>query len=133
MDGISVYGVNDGTKCPFFLSELEHIGNARNLPQCVGGDFNEIPYTEERNREARRTGGMEMFGDFVDGCNLLDVPISGTYFTWSNFQKDLALSKLDRFLISIILEDLFALLEVIPLARHRSNHIPLVLKGGVRR
>lgn len=28
---------------------------------------------------------MELFGDFVDGNNLFDVPCSGPMFTWSNF------------------------------------------------
>lgn len=43
------------------------------------------------------------------------------------------LSKLDHFLVSVNWEDLFAPLEVIPLARPGLDHTPLVLKGGVRR
>lgn len=54
----------------------------------MGGDFNKVLYAEERNRGSRRTGGMEMFGDFMDNNNLLDVLISSTYFTLSNFQED---------------------------------------------
>lgn len=73
-----------------------------------------------------------MFVDFVDNNLLLDVLIAGTRFTWSNFQEDPTPSKLDRFLVSMSWKDLFSLLEVFPMARPGSDHIPIVLRGGAK-
>lgn len=44
---------------------------------------------------------MELFGDFVDNCYLLDVSILGTNFTWYNFREAPILNKLVRFLVSM--------------------------------
>lgn len=128
---IVAYGPIDKFDLPSSVSELEQVGNSKST-MVRGWDFKQVLYSIERNREGWRFGGMELFGDFVNNYNLLDVPISSTNFTWSNFQEAPTLSKLDRFLLSMSREDLFALLEVIPLARPSSDHIPLVLKRDAR-
>lgn len=77
----------------------------------------------------RRTGEMEMFGDFVDRHNLMDIHFSGMRFTWSNFQENPSLSRLDRFLIPLDWGDLFSPVVSSVLPRPGSNHVPLVLQG----
>lgn len=60
---------------------------------CMGGDFNEVLYFEERNKGSRRTGGMELFCAFENQNNLNDIPIPSTRL-WSNFQDE-AMRKTD--------------------------------------
>lgn len=48
------------------------------------GDFNEVMYMEERSRARRRMRGMDIFCEFVDGNGLIDIPILGARYTWSN-------------------------------------------------
>lgn len=78
-------------------------------------------------------GGWNSLGDFIDRYNLLNIPLSGTQFTWSNFQERPAVSKLDRFLISVGWEDLFSPIKAPTLSRLGSDHMPLVLQCGVAR
>lgn len=125
-----VYGPVGGVNLGVFLDELDGIRRGWDLPWCIGGDFNEVLYLEERNRATRRTQGIDEFCDFVDRNELVNVPISGARFTWCNFQGDPALSKLDKFLVSGEWEDLFSHMCVCALPRPGSNHTPLMLKGG---
>lgn len=81
-----------------FFNELEEVRGRRDILWCIRGDFNEVLFMEEQNRATRKTRGMDTFGDFVDQNELIDVPLLGARFTWSNFQKSSSLSKLDRFL-----------------------------------
>lgn len=73
---------------------------------------------------------MELFGNFIDRLGLLDIVISGPWFTWFNFQAALAMSKLDRFLVSIEWDDLFNPLSTLALSRLVSDHTPILLGGG---
>lgn len=90
-----------------FLEELEVIRSRWELPWCIGGDFNEVLSLEERTWAASRSRGMEVFCDFVDRNKLINVPLSGARFTWSNFQERPSMSKLDKFLISIEWDNYF--------------------------
>ncbi|KAK8549865.1 hypothetical protein V6N13_055430 [Hibiscus sabdariffa] len=66
----------------------------------MGGDFNIVCKTEERVGVSIKRGEMREFSEFIDAHNLIDPPLSGGVYTWSNFRKRPALSRLDRFLIS---------------------------------
>ncbi|PNX97198.1 cysteine-rich receptor-like protein kinase, partial [Trifolium pratense] len=68
---------------------------------CLGGDFNAVLKCGERkgssalNRQAERWE----FRQFVEGMELIDVPVTGKKYTW--FSADgKAMSRLDRFLLS---------------------------------
>lgn len=80
-----VYGPTDGSLFPDFLVELDMLWLSFDNPWCIGGDFNEVLFSNERSRGGRRTRGTKLFGDFVDKYNLLDVPCPSPRFTWSNF------------------------------------------------
>lgn len=86
MDGNgSLWSNNGGQVFEDFMNELEVIRGRREIPWCVGGDFNEVLFLNDRNRATRRTRGMDTFGDFVDRHELIDVHMTGARFTWSNF------------------------------------------------
>lgn len=95
-----VYGPDNSGMLGDFLDDLEWVHITRCLPWCIGGDYHEILYVGERHRGIRRMRRMDCFGRFVDIMGLLDILTIGPQFTWSNFQPDPSMSKLDRFLIS---------------------------------
>lgn len=95
-----VYGSTNSSLLPNFLMELETVRSQRSLPWCIGSDFNEVLFTEERHGGRRRSQGMDLLGSFVDRLGLMDMSIMGPPYTWSNFQVNPTMSKLDRFLIS---------------------------------
>lgn len=125
-----VYGPSSGDRIESFIGALQDIQMRRDLPWCIGRDFNEVLYLEERNRVVRRTRGMDIFSEFVESNNLINLPIVGAQFTWSNLQEWPSLSKLDRFMIFLEWEDYFSLNCVHALPRLGSDHIPILLKGG---
>lgn len=83
-----------------FWSELDSIRNRRRGPWCLGGDWNVIRYPTEKSSGSQITSDMLSFTDWINSQSLVDLPLGGTTFTWSNHQSSPTLSCLDRFLVS---------------------------------
>lgn len=94
---------------------------------CVGGDFNELLFSEDRNRPAASTSQMANFHAWVSAFNLSDLPLQYTHFTWSNFCSNAACSKLDRVFISPNWLDIFPAAALKGLPRPISGHCLLLL------
>lgn len=125
-----VHGPTLGARLESFIDEMQIIRCRRELPLVYRWRFNEVLYLEERSRATRRTRGMNKFSEFVESNDLINLPISGARYTWSNSQERLSMSKLDRFFISIEWDDYFSPNHVYALPRVGSDHVPIVLKGG---
>ncbi|MCI24910.1 reverse transcriptase, partial [Trifolium medium] len=68
---------------------------------CIGGDFNSVTKVGER-RGCHAVGGQTErveFTLFIDAMEVVDIPMMGKKFTWSNSDGS-AMSRLDRFLLS---------------------------------
>ncbi|TYJ12132.1 hypothetical protein E1A91_A11G327600v1, partial [Gossypium mustelinum] len=63
----------------------------------VGGDFNTVRNRSERINCSGIEKGSKEFGEFIDRCKLVDLPLMGKKFTWIG--SDSKHSRLDRFLI----------------------------------
>ncbi|CAM8943986.1 unnamed protein product [Rhodiola kirilowii] len=77
--------------------DIVTIKEARPGEWVVGGDFNSVLEEEERSRSLFNEKDASLFQDFIQAMGVLDLPLKGRSFTWSN--KNGA-SRLDRFLIS---------------------------------
>ncbi len=66
-----------------------------------------------------------MFQDWVDRCQLMDIPLSGRKFTWGN---TLCRSRLDRVLVQEQWWHSVDQMSLVGLDRHGSDHTPLILK-----
>lgn len=67
---------------------------------CVGGDFNAIRFPVERLGALRMISQMRNFNGFIDDHELVDLPLKGVVFTWTNNLDRRVCSRLDRFLLS---------------------------------
>lgn len=96
------------------------------VPWCIGSDFNEIRAISERVGCQRMERGMKDLLDFGNRMELLDLPMLGRKFTWTNFQDHAVHSRLDRFLIS---QQWLSKFRVLQWGIHRpiSDHCPIVL------
>ena len=63
----------------------------------MGGDFNEIQFPSQRLGAKNITQGMYNFSDFISLNGLMDIPLEGVSFSWSNSRAG---SRIDRFLFS---------------------------------
>jgi exonuclease III len=73
---------------------------------------------------------MHEFSDFISECGLMDIPMEGRLFTWSNNRETSASSRIDRFLFSPDWADHFGLVTQQRLPRLLSDHYPILLDCG---
>lgn len=91
---------------------------------CSGGDFNVIRYPHEKKGGRRITPSMEKFSDFINGNELIDLPLVGRKYRWSNNTERAAMSRLDRFLVSREWDEFYAGAIQVGLPRRVSDHCP---------
>ena len=97
------------------------------LPWCLGCDFNIICFPSEWLGAASYSRAMYGFSDFISLHGLMDIPMAGGLYTWSN--SSLA-SRLARFLFSPLLADHFTQFSQKRMSRVLLDHFPILLEGG---
>ncbi|XP_026459532.1 uncharacterized protein LOC113360212 [Papaver somniferum] len=95
-----VYGTSDAGYYSQFWQELRDIRLIFDEPWMLGGDFNATLSADERNRPGGGLANRKSFRSFVNRYSLIDLPLSGGRFTWTNSQQPPLLIRLDRFLLS---------------------------------
>ena len=70
-----VYGPVENRLREFFWEELGSIKGLWDYPWCVGGNFNEILYLNERSRGGRFSNSMKRFSDILNDLELRDLPL----------------------------------------------------------
>jgi hypothetical protein len=92
------------------------------------GDFNFYRSMENRNREGAKFSDMAIFNEMISHLGLVELPIKGRAFTWSNMQSCPILEQLDWFFTTPNWTLSHPNMQVHPLARPISDHIPCVIK-----
>ncbi|KAL4187460.1 hypothetical protein AMTRI_Chr09g19110 [Amborella trichopoda] len=106
----AVYGPTSPTLRCILWSELGHVVSLAYPIWCLGGDFNVIRWD---------------FSDFISRTELLDIPLQGYCFTWSNHATNPTLSKLDS--LSLNWEEYFSRSSSLALPKPTSDHCPILL------
>ncbi|XP_011625663.1 uncharacterized protein LOC105421129 [Amborella trichopoda] len=97
---LNVYGPHALPQKELFINDISTFIRSFSFPICLGGDFNFIRWLDESSYGGPITSSMRMFNRFIESHALLDLPISGISFTWTNGSaSNLSMSKLDRFLV----------------------------------
>ncbi|CAM8969112.1 unnamed protein product [Rhodiola kirilowii] len=90
----------------------------------VGGDFNSVLIEEERRGFKFCERDALLFQDFIRAMGLVDIPLIGKRFTWSNRN---GASRLDRFLVTPGILSLWPKLEQKGLDKGPSDHSAIAL------
>nr|GFA64758.1 RNA-directed DNA polymerase, eukaryota [Tanacetum cinerariifolium] len=93
----------------------------------IMGDFNEVRLEHERFGSTFNRQGDIAFNNFISLTCLIYLPLEGYAFTWAHKSAS-KMSKLDCYLISEGVLDLFPHLSALCLDRHLSDHIPILLR-----
>ncbi|XP_041012226.1 exodeoxyribonuclease-like [Juglans microcarpa x Juglans regia] len=126
-----VDGPNSDSERRRLWEELAGVHCLWDVPWCMGGDFNITRFPSARSGNSHISTAMEEFSEFMFDLDLMDLPLIGGKFTWSNSR---GWSRLDRFIISPSWEAHFPELRQKRLAQVCSDHFPILLDcGGVHR
>uniref|UniRef100_A0A2N9EFL4 Reverse transcriptase domain-containing protein n=1 Tax=Fagus sylvatica TaxID=28930 RepID=A0A2N9EFL4_FAGSY len=125
-----VYGPNINSDRRLMWDELAGIRSWWDVPWCLGGDFNVVRFPAERVGSTNFSTSMHEFSDFISSHGLIDIPLTGGNFTWSNNREISSMSRIDRFLYSADWAEGFIRIIQKRLDRLNSNHFPVALECG---
>jgi exonuclease III len=127
---VVVYGAAQLEFKESFPTELVQACRGECLPVCIGGDFNIIRNTSEKNNDRFDERWPFLFNAVIDNLELREIEMSGRRFTWANSRRVPTYERLDRVLISPEWEQQYPLVRVEALNREISDHTPLLLSLG---
>jgi hypothetical protein len=127
---VVVYGPAQDDEKEGFLAEMVNMCSHEQLPTMIGGDFNILRSSKEKNNDRFNNRWPFLFNAFIDGLNLRELEMSSRKFTWANNLSSLTFVKLDRVLVTTEWEEKYALTTVQALPRAISDHMPLLLNSG---
>jgi len=123
----NVYGPSDHRHSSDFLRELQDLSSNINGPWVIIGDFNLIRSGDEKNNVNVNIPLMNTFNDTINSLGVMEIPLLGRNFTWSNGQEPPILAKLDRALVNLAHTTTFPDTSLSPRAKPTSDHTPLFL------
>ncbi|KAK3198666.1 hypothetical protein Dsin_022081 [Dipteronia sinensis] len=94
---------------------------------ALGGDFNSVLSSAERTGVSNNTAALRVFNAFLDEANVIDLPLFGMSYMWSNQREEAVWARLDRFLISTEILSWFPNLQQVGLSRSLSDHNAIAL------
>lgn len=124
---VNVYGPCQGQLRDNFVHWLYHIQIPQDELWLFLGDFNFIRSLENRNLPGGDINDMFLFNEVIGHLGLLELPLKGKSYTWSNMQEVPLFEQLDWFFTTPTWTTEFPNTLVYPLARTGSDHVPCVV------
>ena len=118
---VNVYGPCSGIERENFVAWLFHLDIPDDALWLLLGDFNFYRYSDSRNRPGTNLSDIALFNEIISFLGLIELPIKGRSFTWSNMQAEPLLVQLDWFFTSAAWTIKFPNTLVNPLARPTSD------------
>jgi hypothetical protein len=84
-----------------FISWFCNLDIQDNINWILMGDFNFYRSLENRNRSGGNFQDTQIFNEAIDHLSLVELPLKGRAFTWSNMQANPLLEQLDWFFTSV--------------------------------
>ncbi len=125
-----VYGPNVNSDRGLMWDELAGIRSWWDVQWCLGGDFNVVRFPSKRVGSDHFSSAMYDFSDFISTNGLIDVPLSGGMYTWSNNREVSSISRIDRYLFTVDSAEGFINISKKRLTHMNSDHFPVSLERG---
>lgn len=94
----------------------------------VVGDFNLYRKPEDRNRPAGNVRDMLLFNNAISSLGVVEIPLHGRKYTWTNKQQPSLLERLDWFFSSQAWTLIYPNTNAHSLVMEVSDHWPCVLE-----
>jgi exonuclease III len=126
----NVYGPSQAERKSDFIEWFTNIDMPDNMDWLIMGDFNFIRKPSDRNKPGGDINGMLLFNEAISNLGLIELPLKGRKYTWSNMQQSPLLERLDWFFSSSSWTVNYPLSIVFPLVKPTSDHVPCVVSIG---
>lgn len=84
---MNVYGPYTPEGKRDFTGWLKNMDIRNEEEWMILGDFNLYTFQKNRNREGADIADMNLFNNVISHLGLIDIPLQGKRFTWSNMQN----------------------------------------------
>jgi hypothetical protein len=98
----------------------------------VFGDFNFMRKLSDMNKPGGDVNDMLLSSVAISNLGLIELPLKGRKFTWSNMQQDPLLERLDWFFTSRTWTLAYPSTFVFTLVKPTSDHVPCVIAIGTK-
>ena len=124
---VSVYGPCQGPMRDEFVQWLYDLNIPDGDNWLLLGDFNFIRSLENRNRPGGDLNDIFLFNEIIGHLGILELPLKGRAFTWSNMQDEPLLEQLDWLFTSSSWISVYPNTIVLPMAKTSSDHVPCIV------
>ena len=115
-----------------FLEWFREIQMPPEKDWLIVGDFNLIRRPEDRNRDGADVNEMFLFNEAIDKLGLIELPLHGRLFTWTNKHFPPLLERLDWFFTSASWTINYPNTLVKTLVMETSDHWPCIVEISTR-
>ena len=126
----TVYGPNARSLKSDFWNEIRFVRRLCPAPWVICGDFNTVFSPKDKNKGFPNLGELAASQSLIEELNLLDPPLHGRGYTWTNGQTDPLWIRLDRFLLSHTWPSIYPRTCQYALPRFGSDHSPICIEFG---
>jgi exonuclease III len=91
----NIYGPYIAERKAIFLDWFSNIDMPEDMDWLVLGDFDFMRKPSDRNKPGGDVNEMLLFNEAISNLGLVELPLKGRKFTWSNMQQDPLLERLD--------------------------------------
>ncbi|KAG8083337.1 hypothetical protein GUJ93_ZPchr0015g6958 [Zizania palustris] len=128
----TIYGPCREPLRSLFLTWLSSLDINSRICWMFVGDFNLYRFQHNRNKPGGQNSLSEKFNGWISHFGLLEIPLSGRRFTWSNMQSDPLLVQLDWCITSPNWVTCFPLTSFKALDKFTSDHTPCLIQLGTK-
>lgn len=128
----TVYGPCQGEQRDNFVDWLYNLEVDPDKNWLFVGDFNFYRSLENRNRDGANVNDMNIFNAIISNLGLVEIPLKGRQFTWSNMQEAPLLEQLDWCFTSPAWSVKYPSTLLLPMSKPTSDHIPCIVQIGTR-
>ena len=125
---ITVYGPTREPTRTNFVAWLYGLEFQQDDLCLMVGDFNFYRSTSNRNKSGANINDMFIFNDIIQELGLLELPLKGRNYTWSNMQEQPLLQQLDWFFTTPTWSLTYPNTVVLPLVKSVSDHTPCKIR-----
>lgn len=125
----NIYGPSTTEGKSAFVDWLKNVQMPDHVSWLLVGDFNLMRSLENRTKPGGNVTEMFMFNEAISALRLVELPLHGRQFTWTNKQDNPLLERVDWFFTSSSWTWSYPDSSVLPLVMETSDHVPCLVKA----